>query len=82
MIKQSMCIVAMEHHFIEKAHGFFMMTLLIIIGVDNSSSSNTDNRKTHFLILDKGDTFGLNGNLGAPEKSLILTLVNQRPNFA
>ena len=36
MIKQSMCIVAMEHHFMEKAHGFLMMTLLIIIGVDNS----------------------------------------------
>ena len=38
----------------------------IIFGVDNSSSSCTDNLKNHFLILGLGDTFGIHGSFGAP----------------
>ena len=41
-----------------------------------------DNRKNDLLVLGEGDTFGINGSLGAPEKKLILILVKQRQNFA
>ena len=47
---------------------------IIIFPVDISSSSHTDNLKNYFLILDEGDTFGINGSFGAPKK-LILILV-------
>ena len=40
----------------------------MIFGVDNSSSSYSDNRKNNCLILDKGLTFGINGSFRAPEK--------------
>ena len=32
---------------------------VIIFGVDNSSSSHTDNLKNDFIILGDGDTFGI-----------------------
>ena len=53
-----------------------------IFGVDNSSSSHTDNLKNVFLTLGKKDTFGINGSFGAPEKNLTLKSVKQRQNFA
>ena len=53
----------------------------IIFGVDNSSSSDTDNLKNDFLILGEGDTFGINGSSGASGKTLIIILVKQRQNF-
>ena len=43
---------------------------VIIFGVDNSLSSHTDNPKNDFLILGEGDTFGINGSFGAPEKKV------------
>ena len=54
---------------------------IVVFGVDNSSSSHTDNRKNDFLVLDEGDTFGINGNFGTSEKLFSITLVNQRQNF-
>ena len=39
-----------------------------IFGVDNSSSSHTDNRKGNFLVLDEGPTCGINGSHGAAGK--------------
>ena len=48
--------------------------------VENRSSSHSDNLKNDFLILG-GDTFGINGSFGAPEKKLILILVKQRQNL-
>ena len=50
--------------------------------VDNNSSSHTDNLKNIFSILSEGDTFGINGSFGAPEKILILILVKERQHFA
>ena len=46
---------------------------VIIFGVDNNSSSHTDNLKNNFLIL--GDALGINGSFGAPDKKMILILV-------
>ena len=42
---------------------------VIIFGVDNNSSCHTESLKNDFLILGEGDTFGINGSFGAPEKS-------------
>ena len=41
---------------------------VIIFGVDNSSSSDVDNRKNNFLILRLDPTFGIDGSFGSPEK--------------
>ena len=43
---------------------------VIIFGVDNSSSSHAHNLRNDFLILGEGDTFGINGSFGAPEKKV------------
>ena len=53
----------------------------MIFGVDNSSSSHAVNLKNNFLVLGKGDTFGINGSYGTPEKR-VLILVKQTQNFA
>ena len=42
--------------------------MLGIFGVDNSSSSHAEYHKNTFLVLGEGDTFGINGSVGAPEK--------------
>ena len=41
---------------------------VIIFGVNNSSLSHTGIRKHNFLVLGEGDSFGINGSFGAPEK--------------
>ena len=41
---------------------------VINFGVDNSSSSLTDNLKNKFLISGLAPTFGTNGNFAEPEK--------------
>ena len=53
----------------------------VVLGVDNSLSSHTDNLKNYLLILG-GHTFGITGSFGAPEENLILILVMQRKSFA
>ena len=55
---------------------------IIIFGVDNSSSSHTDNLENFFLFLSERDTLGIKESFGAPERKLALILVKQRQNFA
>ena len=55
---------------------------VVVFGVDNSSSSHTDNCKNNCFVLGEGDTFGIHGSFRAPEKSLVLILVKQKQNFA
>ena len=50
---------------------------VVVFGVDNSSSSHTDNCKNSCFVLGEGDTFGIHGSFRAPEKSLVLILVKQ-----
>ena len=38
--------------------------------------------RTTFLEAGEGLTYGINGSIGTPEKSLVLPLVKQRQNFA
>ena len=39
-----------------------------MFGIDNSSSSNTNNRKKDFLALGEGPTDGINNSTGAAKK--------------
>ena len=55
---------------------------VVIFGVDNSSPSNNDNRKSNFLVLGDGPIAGINDSTVATEKSIVLTLVKRMPNFA
>ena len=54
---------------------------VIISGVDNSSSSHTNNLKNNFLILGEGDTFGMNGGFGAPQKKFTINFSKPNTKF-
>ena len=54
---------------------------VVIFGIDNSSSSHTDNLRNGFLILGEGDTFGINGSLGAPEKKFCINFSKVKTKF-
>ena len=43
---------------------------VVIFGVDNRSSSHTDNRKNIFLVLGEGPLEGINDRVGAAEKEI------------
>ena len=59
-----MYIVDREYYFIVQVHGALLMTLLemLIIGVDNSSSSHSDNCKNNFILLSEIPHYGVNGS--------------------
>ena len=54
---------------------------VIIFGVDNSSSSPSDNRKNNVLILGEGPTYGINGSFGSPEKKFSINFTKANTNF-
>ena len=55
---------------------------VVIFGVDNSSSSHTDNQKNGFLILGDGPTFGINGSFGASEKTIGINFSKETAKFS
>ena len=55
---------------------------VLILDVDNISSSHAYNRKNNFLVLGEGQTERINNSTGAAEKKLVLTLAKQIKNFA
>ena len=56
---------------------------VVIFGVNNRSSSPTDNSINDFFILDEKDIFSINDKLWCTRKiSLVLVLVKKRQNFA
>ena len=55
---------------------------VVILGVDNSSSSHANNRKSNLLVLTEGKIYGINGSFGSPEKGLVLILVKQTQIYA
>ena len=55
---------------------------VVVFGVDNSSSSHTDNRKHNFLVLGEGPTQGIDDSTGSAGKKIVLNLVKQIQNFA
>ena len=54
---------------------------VITFGVDNSSSSHTDNRKNNFSILGEQDTFVTDGGFGAPEKRFSANFSKAKTNL-
>ena len=53
----------------------------IILGVDSSSSSHSDNRKNNFLILGEARTFGINGSFGSAEKKFSINFAKLNTKF-
>ena len=54
---------------------------VVIFSVDNSSWSNADNWKNDFLVLDEGDTFGINGNICTQERKFSINFSKARTTF-
>ena len=54
---------------------------VIIFGVDNSSSSHSDNCKNNFLILGKGPTYDIKGSLFSPEKKFSINFTKANIKF-
>ena len=54
---------------------------VITFGVDNSSSSHSDNHKNDFLILVNGATCGINWTLGAPENKFDINFSKANTSF-
>ena len=47
----------------------------VIFGVDNCSSSHSDNRQNNFLILGEGPSYGINGSFISPEKKFSINFI-------
>ena len=54
---------------------------VVIFGVNNCSPSHTGNCNNKFLILGEGDTFGINGSLGVPEKKFSINFSKAKTKF-
>ena len=52
-----------------------------MFGVDNSSSSHSNNRKKNVLLLGKGPTFGINGIFGVAEKKFDINFSKVNTKF-
>ena len=50
----------------------------VSFGIDNSSSSHTDNCKNNGLVLSEEHSDDINGSIDAAEKNLVLILVKKR----
>ena len=55
--------------------------IVVIFGLDNSSSSHSDNCKKKFLILGGGPAFGINGSFGSPEKKFSINFTKANTKF-
>ena len=55
--------------------------IVVIFGVDNSSSSHTDNRKNNFLALGEGPTQSINDSTGSPEKKISINFSKANTKF-
>ena len=54
---------------------------VVIFGVDNSSSSHTDNRKNNFFVLGKGPTYSINGSFSHQKKKFSIFFSKANTNF-
>ena len=60
----------------------FSRNVMIIVGVDNSSSSHADKRKNDFVMLAEGPTFEINGIFGLSEKNFSINFSKENTKFA
>ena len=68
-----------EQHLTEKERG--VARNIVIFGVDNASSSLTDNQNNNFYYQVKNQPKALMIPLVRQKKKIVLTLVKQRQNF-
>ena len=61
--------------------GNYFARNVVIFGVDNSSSSFTNNRKKTFLVVGEGLTQGINDRIGVAEKKCSIIFVKQIQSF-
>ena len=54
---------------------------VVIISVDNSSSSHFENCQNNILILGEGPTFGINGSFGSQEKKFSINFTKGNTKF-
>ena len=54
---------------------------VVIFGVDNNLSSDSDNRKNNFLILGEGPTFDINDSFGSLEKKFSINFIKANTKF-
>ena len=54
---------------------------IVICGVDNSSSSHSDNHKNILLILGEDQTSDINSSFGSPEKRFDTSFSKKTQNF-
>ena len=54
---------------------------VVIFVVGYSSSSHAHNLNNNFLVLGEGDTFGINGSFGAPEKKFSINFSKANKKF-
>ena len=54
---------------------------VVIFGVDNISSSHTDNRKNNLLVLGEGTTYDINGSVGTAGKKFSINFSETRTKF-
>ena len=52
-----------------------------VFGVDNSSSSHSDNCKNKVLVLGEGLTYNINGSFSSPEKNFSITFNKANTKF-
>ena len=52
-----------------------LVEIVVIFGVDNSSSSLANNCKNNFLVLGEGPTFGINERLSSVDKNFTTNLI-------
>ena len=55
---------------------------VVSFGVDNNSSSHTDNRKTNLLLLGEDPTYHINGSFGSPEKNVSIEFSKSSAKFS
>ena len=55
--------------------------MVVIFGVDNSSSSHADDCKNIFLVLSEGPTDDINGCIGAAKKKFSINFSKAKTKF-
>ena len=54
---------------------------VVISGVNNTSSSHTDNQKNNFLVLGEGPAKGINDSVGAKKKKVSINFSTAKTKF-
>lgn len=70
--------MAIQYQLMEQVYGDFLMTFLIIFGIDNSSSGHTHKYKNNFMVLVKGSFDDSNVSVSAVEQKLSINFSNAK----